>query len=141
MYPHGKDILVIDSDAARRGLIEHILAGEGFAITTVAEGLAGLRALMRQRFSLLIAAADLPGTLDGATLARQARARQPGLKTLLTGDHTIYPRLPGADRDDFIPAPFHRRELIGCVFELLQREGLPGAADLARRCRAEAYAG
>lgn len=140
MYPRGRDILVVDGDAARRGLIERIVAAEGFAVTVAADGLAGMRAIVRDRFALLIVAAEMPGTLDGLTLVRQARARQPGLKALLIGDCDRRPRLHNPDRDDFIAAPFHRRELIGCVFELLQREAMPCAADLARRCRVEAYA-
>ena len=27
------------------------------------------------------------------------------------------------DNDDFIAAPFNRRDLLGCIFELLQRGG------------------
>jgi hypothetical protein len=58
---------------------------------------------------------------------RQIRARQPWVKTLFTGDVAQRPVLPGRDRDDFIPSPFHLRDLLGCVFELLHREVAPDA--------------
>jgi hypothetical protein len=85
---------------------------------------------------LVIAAVELPGTLDGVTTVRRLRARQPWLKALFTGEFARGPRWAGRDCDEFIAAPFHRRELLGCAFELLQRESLPGA-DLVRRSRLE----
>jgi len=135
MYPEDQEILIVDSDEARRKLTGDILRDEGFTVTAVSEGLAALRAVGRRRFALVIAAVHLPGTLDGLTTVRQARARQPGLKALFTEDYARMPRRGDPDADDFIAAPFHRWEMLGCVFELLQRDGIAGAADLARRCR------
>jgi len=136
MYPDGQNVLIVDHDLGRRQSIERILAEEGFVVTAVAEGFAALRAAGRRRFALIIAAVDLPGTLDGVTTVRRLRARQPRLKALFTGEFARGPRWSSRDCDEFIAAPFHRRELLGCVFELLQRESLPGA-DLVRRSRLE----
>jgi len=122
MYPEGKQILVIDDDTRRLQLIERILVEEGFAITAVAQGFSAIRAAASGSFALAIVAVDLPGTLDGAATLRQIRARQPSLKALFTGDVARSPRRPDRSCDDFIPSPFHRRDLLGCVFELLQRE-------------------
>ncbi len=122
MYPEGKQILVIDDDTRRRQLIERILIEEGFAVTAVAQGFSAIRAAANGPFALAIAAVDLPGTLDGAATLRQIRARQHGLKALFTGDVVQSRRHPDRMGDDFIPSPFHRRDLLGCVFELLQRE-------------------
>jgi DNA-binding response OmpR family regulator len=135
MYPAGQHILVVENDDDTRSLIERILGEEGFAVTAVTEGLGALRAVQRQSFALVVAALDLPGTLDGLATVRQARARQPALRALFTADFTPRKRCDNPDSDDFIAMPFHRRELLGCVFELLQRNPVPGAADLARRCR------
>ena len=71
---------------------------------------------------------SLPGTLDGLTTMRQLRARQPWLKALFTGDVAGRPRGTDRDRDDFIASPFLGRDLLGCVFELLQREAAHGQA-------------
>jgi CheY-like chemotaxis protein len=122
MYPEGKRILVIDDDTRRRQLVERILIEEGFAVTAVAQGFSAIRAVAGGPFALAIAAVDLPGTLDGPNTMRQLRARQPSLKALFTGDVAQPPQRPDRAYDDFIPAPFHRRDLLGCVFELLQRE-------------------
>ena len=126
MYPEGKKILVIDSQAQRRQAIERMLAEEGFSVTTVAEGFSAIRAVADSRFALAVVSHDLPGTLDGLATLRQIRARQPWLRALFIGDLGRRPRRLDADRDDFIGVPFQRRELIGCVFELLQREPLFG---------------
>jgi two-component system response regulator MprA len=134
MYPDGQNVLIIDDDFGRRQAIERILTEEGFAVTAVSEGFAGLRAAGKRRFALIIAAVDLPGTLDGVGTVRRLRARQPRLKALFTGAFARGPRWNSRDCDEFIAAPFHRRELLGCVFELLQRDSLPGA-DLVRRSR------
>lgn len=140
MHPESEDILVVEDDEGRRDLIGSILADEGFRVIAVADALSAMRVVSQGPVSLIIAAVDLPGTLDGVTLVHQARLRRPSTNALLVGDQPSRPRSANPDRDEFIAAPFHRRDLLGCVFELLQRRVIPGAGDLARRCRAEAYA-
>ena len=67
------------------------------------------------------------------TAIRQARARQPGLKCLFTSGFSPTPLPDNVELEDFIAKPFDRRNLVGCVFELLQRDAAVGdvvAADL-----------
>jgi DNA-binding response OmpR family regulator len=131
MPPEAQQILVIDHDAERRRLIEQILAEDGFTVTAVAEGFSAIRIAGARRFALALAAVELPGTLDGPATVRQMRARQPWLKALYTGEAAHRPWWSEPDCDDFIAAPFHPRDLLGGVFELLQREA--GRAYLHRR--------
>ena len=138
MYPEGQNVLVVDHDLARRQSIERILTEEGFSVTAVSGGFAAVRSAKTKRFALIITAIELPGTLDGATTVRRLRAKQPWVKALFTGTASPGPRWNNRDSDEFIAAPFHRRELLGCVFELLQRDGLPGA-DLVRRSRLDLH--
>jgi CheY-like chemotaxis protein len=121
MYPEGQEILIVIDDRERREEVARILGEEGFAITAAAEGLAALRAVGSQRFAMVVAAARLPGSLDGTTTVRQARTRQPWLKALFIEDGSVRRDRGNPDTDDFIAAPFERRELIGCTFELLHR--------------------
>jgi CheY-like chemotaxis protein len=134
MYPGVQHILVIDSDAERRQLSAGLLADEGFAVTAVAEGFSAIRAAGARDFALALAAVELPGTLDGRATVRHVRVRQPWLKALYTGDAAQRPRCPALGCDDFIAAPFHRRDLLGCVFELLQRK-VGHAPAVGRGCR------
>lgn len=136
MYPDGQHILVVVDDRERRERVAAILAHEGFAVTAVAEGLAALRAAGSRKYVLIVAAARLPGSLDGAATARLLRARQPWVRALFIADATAWPGRGGLETDDVIAMPFDRRELIGCTFELLHR-GTAAMADLARRARTE----
>jgi two-component system, OmpR family, phosphate regulon response regulator OmpR len=135
MYPQGREIIVVVDEPERRERIVRILADEGFAVTAAAEGLSALRAMAARRYALVVAAVTLPGSLDGPTTVRRARQRQPWLKVLYTAEPERRPLAANPDLDDFIAAPFERRELLGCTFELLQRGA--EAADLARRIRIE----
>ena len=141
MYPEGQAILVVIDDDERREHVAQLLGDEGFAVTAAAQGLAALRAVRAQRYAMIVAASHLPGSLDGATTVRRARARQPWLKALFI-EHSGARRSRGnLDSDDFICTPFERHELIGCTFELLQRDTTTtDTADLWRRARTELYA-
>ena len=121
MPPEAVHVLVIDDDAERRQMIAAVLGGEGFAVAAVADGFSAIRTAGAQPYALALVAVALPGMLDGAATVRQIRARQPWLKALFTGEAAERPHRPAGDSDDFIAAPFHRRDLLGCVFELLQR--------------------
>lgn len=113
-------ILVIDNDTRRRSDAERFLADEGFAITAVGEGFSALRAAAINHFALAIISLDLPGWLDGVTTLRHLRTRQPAIRGLFTGDATVWPeRLD--EHDNFIAASSQPHEMLGCVFELLQR--------------------
>lgn len=134
MPPEVKHVLVIDDNEERRRLVAGLLGEEGFAVTAVADGFSAVRLAAEQRFALALVAMALPGALDGAKTVRQLRARQPQLKALFLGEAAQWLGCPVGERDDFIAAPFRRRDLLGCVFELLQRE--PGYLDRCHCSRA-----
>src|SRR6266700_2687921 len=125
MYPVEQNILVVDGDEAARAVIERTLADQGFAVTAVAEGRAALRQVETKRFALVIAEIRLPGSLDGRTAVRRARGLQPGLKCLFTSRLAPQPPWCNDELDEFIAKPFHPRELLGCVFELIERDAAP----------------
>jgi DNA-binding response OmpR family regulator len=127
MHPAGQHILVVDHDPVRREQVERVLLDEGFQVITAGEGLAAIRVAGRRRFALIVAALGLPGTLDGPATAQQLRSRQPRLKALFTAD--AGERLHGPVRNcgDVVPWPCPRGELLGCVFEMLQRDRFAGA--------------
>jgi DNA-binding response OmpR family regulator len=128
MNPVQREILVIDGDERTRTLIEQTLAEQGFTVTTVGDGDAALRRIEAKPFALVVAEIRLPGSLDGMTTVQYARAQQPGLKCLFTSGFAPAHHWNNVELDDFIAKPFRRRELVGCVFELLQRDGAAGGA-------------
>jgi DNA-binding response OmpR family regulator len=128
MNPVQREILVIDGDERTRTLIEQTLAEQGFTVTAVRDGASALRRIEAKPFALVVAEIRLPGSLDGMTTLQYARAQQPGLKCLFTSGFAPARPLNNLDLDDFIAKPFRRRELVGCVFELIQRDAVAGGA-------------
>jgi CheY-like chemotaxis protein len=123
MYPAEQRILVIESDVRRRQQTERLLTDDGLCVSAVGEGFSAIRATAGCRFALVIISLDLPGALDGIATLRQLRQRQPWLKALFVGPAAAQPQWLDREREEFIAAPIYRRELLGCVFELLQRGG------------------
>ncbi|TMJ46058.1 MAG: response regulator [Alphaproteobacteria bacterium] len=125
MYPVEQEILVVEGDETARALIEQTLVEQGFAVVAVADGNAALRQIEARPFAVVIAEIGLPGTLDGLTTVHRARALQPRLKCLFTSRFAPSPPWCIDELDEFIAKPFHPRELLGCVFELIERDGAP----------------
>lgn len=123
MHPAEQQILVIESDARRRQQTERLLTEDGFGVSAVGEGFSAIRAAAEQRFGLVIISLDLPAGLDASQTLRHLRQRQPWLRALFVGRAGTQPQWLDPEREDFIAAPIYRRELLGCVFELLQRRG------------------
>ena len=67
-------ILVVDDDASIVEIVGEILAAEGYAVVTAADGNEALRALDRTRPSLVLLDMRMPG-LDGWGFARALAAR------------------------------------------------------------------
>ena len=128
MNPVQREILLIDGDERARTLIEQTLAEQGFTVTAVGDGSTALRRIEAKPFALVVSEIRLPGSLDGMTTLRHARAQQPGLKCLFTSGFAPVPLCNNVELEDFIAKPFRRRELVGCVFELMQRDAAAGGA-------------
>ena len=126
MNPVQREILVVDGDERTRTLIEQTLTEQGFTVTAVRDGDSALRRIEAKPFALVVAEIRLPGSLDGMTTLQYARAQQPGLKCLFTSEFAPARPRNNVDLDDFIAKPFRRRELVGCVFELLHRDAAGG---------------
>jgi len=138
MNAEQREILVVDGDERARALIEQTLAEQGFAVTAVGDGESALQRIEAKPFALVVSEIRLPGSLDGITTLRHARAQQPELKCLFTSRLAPAPSWNNVELDDFIAKPFRRREFVGCVFELLQRDtvmgGIVAAPDLEYCC-------
>jgi DNA-binding response OmpR family regulator len=128
MYPVEQEILVVDGDETARALIAQTLVDQGFAVAAVADGHAALRQIETKSFAVVIAEIRLPRTLDGLTVVRRARALQPRLKCLFTSRFAPPPPWRNDELDEFIAKPFHPRELLGCVFELIERDAATQSA-------------
>src|SRR5438876_339635 len=115
-------ILVVDDQREICDLVQEYLAGEGYRVSTAHDG-AGMRWVMAQSpVDLVILDLMLPGE-DGLTLARSLRQESGIGIIILTGRGETVDRIIGLEMgaDDYLPKPFHLRELLARVKSVLRR--------------------
>ncbi|HUI34491.1 MAG TPA: response regulator [Stellaceae bacterium] len=115
-------ILVVDDERDICDLVREYLASEGFRVLTANDG-AGLREEMaRSKVDLVILDLMLPGE-DGLQLARELRTASDVGIIMLTGRGETVDRIIGLEMgaDDYLPKPFHLRELLARVRSVMRR--------------------
>jgi len=135
--PH---ILVVDDDPRIRSMLRRYLTEEGFRVSDVADGTALRAALDRGDVALVLLDLMIPGE-DGLALARHIRQRSDVPIIMLTGKGDLIDRVVGleAGADDYIPKPFHLREVLARIRTVLRRSRLaPGPVATAGPASASA---
>ena len=115
-------ILIVDDEREICNVVEEYLTGEGYRVSTAHDG-AGMRRVMGQApVDLVILDLMLPGE-DGLTLARSLRSESAIGIIILTGRGETVDRIIGLEMgaDDYLPKPFHLRELLARVKSVLRR--------------------
>ena len=109
-------ILVVDDDQRLRDLLVKYLSGEGYDVKAVPDARGMDKQLGRERYDLLVLDLMLPGE-DGLTLARSLREESGVGIIILTGRGETVDRIIGLEMgaDDYLPKPFHLRELLARV--------------------------
>jgi DNA-binding response OmpR family regulator len=115
-------ILVVDDDPKILQLVRMYLEREGFAVITVADGLAAIAAIRERAPRLVVLDLMLP-TLDGFAVLRAARAGSSVAVLMLSARGTTADRISGIESgaDDYLPKPFSPAELVVRVKALLRR--------------------
>ena len=132
-------LLMIEDDARLAAMVGEYLTQSGYAVTHTGDGEAGLEALRRDRFDLVVLDLMLPG-IDGLEVCRRIRAlpgpvaRVPVLMLTAKGDPMD--RIIGLElgADDYLPKPFEPRELLARIRAVLRRQQ-PGEAPEHRLLR------
>jgi two-component system, OmpR family, response regulator len=115
-------ILVVDDQKEICEVVQQYLSSEGYRVSVAHDG-AGMRKVMGQDpVDLVILDLMLPGE-DGLTLARQLREDSTVGIIILTGRSETVDRIIGLEMgaDDYLPKPFHLRELLARVKSVLRR--------------------
>jgi len=115
-------ILIVDDQKDICELVQDYLSGEGYRVSTANDG-SGMRRVMAQHaIDLVILDLMLPGE-DGLTLARALRNESGVGIIILTGRGETVDRIIGLEMgaDDYLPKPFHLRELLARVKSVLRR--------------------
>ena len=116
-------ILVVDDQKEICDVVQEYLSGEGYRVSAAHDGAGMRRVLGQAHVDLVILDLMLPGE-DGLTLARALRNEQPGIGIIiLTGRGETVDRIIGLEMgaDDYLPKPFHLRELLARVKSVLRR--------------------
>jgi two-component system OmpR family response regulator len=115
-------ILVVDDDDELRALLQSYLGEHGYSVTTVSDGNAMRAALVADSFDLLILDIMMPGD-DGLALCRELRAKSRVPILMLTARGDELDRIIGLEMgaDDYLPKPFHPRELLARIRSILRR--------------------
>ena len=115
-------ILVVDDQQEICDVVQEYLASEGYRVSAAHDG-SGMRRVMSQSpIDLVILDLMLPGE-DGLTLARSLRSESGIGIIILTGRGETVDRIIGLEMgaDDYLPKPFHLRELLARVKSVLRR--------------------
>ncbi len=115
-------LLVVDDDTGVLDLLRRYFTGQGFEVSTAANGTAMRDALARTAVDLVLLDLGLPGE-DGFELTRQLRKSWNGALIIITGRGESVDRVVGLElgADDYVTKPFDLRELLARVRSVLRR--------------------
>jgi len=126
--PSVRTALVVDDEPHVAELIAGVLAAEGFAVTSAADGPAALRRARASQPDIVVLDIGLPG-LDGFEVCRALRKDAPVPILFVTARGAEIDRVVGLElgADDYVTKPFSPRELVARVRAVLRRSGAPEA--------------
>src|SRR4029077_9677619 len=115
-------IVIVDDQREICDLVQGYLTGEGYRVSTAHDGGEMRRTMAQGGVDLVILDLMLAGE-DGLTLARSLREESSVGIIILTGRGEIVDRIIGLEMgaDDYLPKPFHLRELLARVKSVLRR--------------------
>lgn len=129
-------VLMIDDDIELCEMMTEYLAPEGFEVTAVHDGAAGVEAARTGEYALVLLDVMLP-QLNGFEVLRRIRAGDSGAEVpivMLTARGNAVDRIVGLEvgADDYLPKPFEERELVARMRAILRRAGNSSAPSASR---------
>ncbi|MBF0358113.1 MAG: response regulator [Magnetococcales bacterium] len=115
-------ILIVDDDPDLCVLVGEVLKKNGYQVSIAADGNGLREALASSTIDLIVLDLILPGE-DGLELCRNIRARSNIPVIILSAKGSEMDRIIGLEMgaDDYLPKPFHPRELLARVKSVLRR--------------------
>jgi len=117
-------LLIVDDDVELCSLLKELLEPEGYELETAHDGQSGLTAAQNGVFKLVILDIMLP-KMNGLDVLRELRKTSQLPVLLLTARGDEVDRIVGLElgADDYLPKPFHPRELLARLRAVLRRSG------------------
>jgi DNA-binding response OmpR family regulator len=130
-------VLIVDDDTRLTAMVAQYLEGAGFRVTCRADAASGLAALAAGADAVLLDVM-LPDR-DGFEVCRTIRATSDVPVLMLTARGDELDRIVGLElgADDYLPKPFHPRELLARLRAVLRRTRPVGPRDILRYGRLE----
>lgn len=117
------NLLVVEDDAVTRTRLKSYFEGEDYQVTVANDGDGMWRVLESVPADIVLLDIGLPGK-DGLELARELRTHHENIGIILvTGRNDDIDKIVGLEcgADDYVTKPFHTRELLARVKNLLRR--------------------
>jgi two-component system cell cycle response regulator CpdR len=116
-------ILLAEDEEAMRSFLERALTRAGYEVQAFENGVAAFQRLQQEPFTLLLTDIVMP-EMDGIELARRASELDPTLKIMfITGFAAVTlntaGRVDGAEEARVLSKPFHLKQLVGEIDQLL----------------------
>jgi len=119
---HRTRVLVVDDDRLVRSFMRDSLRNLGYNVMEASDGPSALSVLDSEKFDLLLVDFAMPG-MNGAEVARQARAKQPDIRILIVSGYADSSAVEAAIGScSQLRKPFDLAELRAAVKEILERE-------------------
>jgi DNA-binding NtrC family response regulator len=118
-----KSILVVDDEKSQREILEMILSGEGYDVTTAASGEAALKFAKERRFDLALTDLKMTG-MDGIELLQHLLAQDSSIIVILLTAHGSIESAKDALRRgafDYLQKPYDRDTLLDTIRRALKR--------------------
>ena len=117
------NLVVVDDDPVTRARLKSYFEGEDYQVTVANDGDGMWRALESVPADIVLLDIGLPGK-DGLELARELRTHHENIGIILvTGRNDDIDKIVGLEcgADDYVTKPFHTRELLARIKNLLRR--------------------
>ena len=127
------DLLLIDDDFALARMVSGFLTEQGFNVLHAPDGARALQIVEERPVDLVLLDVMMPG-LSGLEVLKRLRADRSTPVLMVTALGDDLDRILGLElgADDYLPKPFHPRELLARVRAILRRvKPTPGAAGAA----------
>lgn len=118
-----KTILVVDDEKNQREILEMILSGEGYDVTTASSGEAALKFVADRRFDLVLSDLKMTG-MSGLDLLKQLSAHDPSIMVILLTAHGTVDSAVDALRlgaFDYLQKPYDREKLLDTISRSLKK--------------------
>lgn len=118
-----KSILVVDDEKGQREILEMILSGEGYDVTTASSGEAALKFTKEKRFDLALTDLKMTG-MDGIELLQHLLAQDSSIIVILLTAHGSIESAKEALRRgafDYLQKPYDRDTLLRTIHRALSK--------------------